>query len=201
MSSSRNFFPLRYAPDCTFSSRKMKKLPTVGGGHPPPTLPPLRRYAPSQRLRPQMFWLITPLTLVTTHTFPLGAPPPPPPMRWPTVRHWPCVMFRWTNKQQGIHHYQDIYDWISINTSWIKFYSVNHQTFCLILYTQQSMGKLSMGWGGGGKSSHLSVFTSLKHNDVFKVQIFSGLHVYTFKVSLPKMNSSKLVSFAKMNSS
>ena len=25
----------------------MKKLPTVGGGHPPPTLPPLGRYAPS----------------------------------------------------------------------------------------------------------------------------------------------------------
>ena len=24
-----------YAPDCTFSSRKMKKLPTVGGGTPP----------------------------------------------------------------------------------------------------------------------------------------------------------------------
>ena len=37
-------FFLRYAPDCTFSSRKMKKLPTVGGGH---TLPPLGRYAPS----------------------------------------------------------------------------------------------------------------------------------------------------------
>ena len=36
MSPSRNFL-LRYAPDCTFSSRKMKKLPTVGGGtHPPP---------------------------------------------------------------------------------------------------------------------------------------------------------------------
>ena len=27
----RNFL-LRYAPDCTFSSRKMKKLPTTGGG-------------------------------------------------------------------------------------------------------------------------------------------------------------------------
>ena len=34
MSSSWNFL-LRYAPDCTFSSRKMKKLPTVGGGTPP----------------------------------------------------------------------------------------------------------------------------------------------------------------------
>ena len=52
--SSWNFL-LRYAPDCTFSSRKMKKLPTVGGGH---TLPPLGRYAPSQRLRPQTFWLM-----------------------------------------------------------------------------------------------------------------------------------------------
>ena len=31
MSPSRNFL-LRYAPDCTFSSRKMKMLPTVGGG-------------------------------------------------------------------------------------------------------------------------------------------------------------------------
>ena len=30
MSSSRNFL-LRYAPDCTFSSRNMKNLPTVGG--------------------------------------------------------------------------------------------------------------------------------------------------------------------------
>ena len=38
--SSRNFL-LRYAPDCTFLSRKMKKFFTVGGGHPlshpPPT--------------------------------------------------------------------------------------------------------------------------------------------------------------------
>ena len=61
MSSSRNFL-LRYAPDCTFSSRNMKNLPTVGGRTPPShILPPLGRYAPSQRLRPQMFWLITPL--------------------------------------------------------------------------------------------------------------------------------------------
>ena len=45
MSSSRNFL-LRYAPDCTFSSRKMKKLPTP----PSHTLPLLGRYAPSQRL-------------------------------------------------------------------------------------------------------------------------------------------------------
>ena len=62
MSSSRNFL-LRYAPDCTFSSRKIKKLPTVGGGTPPSpshTLPPARslrslglgRFAPSQRLCP-----------------------------------------------------------------------------------------------------------------------------------------------------
>ena len=56
MSSSRNFL-LRYAPDCTFSSRKLKKLPTVGGGTPPPTARSLRslglgRFAPSQRLRP-----------------------------------------------------------------------------------------------------------------------------------------------------
>ena len=33
-------FLLRYAPDCTFSSRKMKKLPSVGGRTPPPP-PPL----------------------------------------------------------------------------------------------------------------------------------------------------------------
>ena len=38
---SRNFL-LKYAPDCTFSSRKMKKLPTVGGGIPPPTPYPHR---------------------------------------------------------------------------------------------------------------------------------------------------------------
>ena len=53
----------RYAPDCTFSSRKMKKLPTVGGGtgdtplpHPPPARSlrslGLGRFAPSQRLCP-----------------------------------------------------------------------------------------------------------------------------------------------------
>ena len=36
MSSNQNFL-LRCAPDCTFSSRKMQKLPTVGGGTPPPT--------------------------------------------------------------------------------------------------------------------------------------------------------------------
>ena len=68
MSSSQNFL-LRYAPDCTFSSRKMKKLPTVGGETPPShTLPPLGRYAPSGLVAslprkdcapPQMFWLIT----------------------------------------------------------------------------------------------------------------------------------------------
>ena len=40
MSSSLNVL-LRYATDCTFSSRKMKKfLGTVGGGNPPPTLSP-----------------------------------------------------------------------------------------------------------------------------------------------------------------
>ena len=72
MSSSRNFL-LRYAPDCTFSSRKMKKLLTVGGGHPPPAARSLRslglgRFAPSQRLRPKCFGsIITPLV-----------PPPPP---------------------------------------------------------------------------------------------------------------------------
>ena len=74
MSSSRNFI-LRYAPDRTFSSRKMKKLPTVGGGNPSHTLPPLSRYAPSGLVAslprkdcapPQMFWLITPLSLNTT---------------------------------------------------------------------------------------------------------------------------------------
>ena len=44
MSSSGNFL-IRYAPDCTFLSRKIKKLPTVGThSH---TLPPLGRYAPS----------------------------------------------------------------------------------------------------------------------------------------------------------
>ena len=43
MSSSRNFL-LRYAPDCAFSSRKITP--------PSHTLPPLCRYAPSQRLRP-----------------------------------------------------------------------------------------------------------------------------------------------------
>ena len=73
MSSSRNFL-LRYALDCTFSSRKMKKLPTVGGGTPPShTLLPLGRYGPSglvaslprKDCAPQMFWLITPLH---THT-------------------------------------------------------------------------------------------------------------------------------------
>ena len=48
VSSSRNFL-LRYALDCTFSSRKIKKLPTVGGGggdrlpHPPPPPPRQRR--------------------------------------------------------------------------------------------------------------------------------------------------------------
>ena len=41
----------RYAPDCTFFKSKIKKLPSVGGGKPPShTLPPLGRYAPSQRL-------------------------------------------------------------------------------------------------------------------------------------------------------
>ena len=38
-------FLLRYAPDCTFSSRKMKKLPIVGGGHPPPPARSLRSLA------------------------------------------------------------------------------------------------------------------------------------------------------------
>ena len=60
ISSTRNFL-LRYmyAPDGTFSSRKMKKLPTVGGT-PLPYPPPARslrslglgRFAPSQRLCP-----------------------------------------------------------------------------------------------------------------------------------------------------
>ena len=36
---SRNFL-LKYAQNCTFSSRKMKKLPTIWeGGHPPPDTP------------------------------------------------------------------------------------------------------------------------------------------------------------------
>ena len=91
MSSSRNFL-LRCAPDCTFSSRKIKKssLPWEGDTplqHPPPA-PSLRslglgRFAHSQRLRPQMFWLITSLYRQKT---PLkealwgggGSPPPPP---------------------------------------------------------------------------------------------------------------------------
>ena len=60
MSSSQNFL-LRYAPDCTFSSRKMKKLPTVG--HPPPTARSLRSLA--KIVPPKMFWLITPLFLWT----------------------------------------------------------------------------------------------------------------------------------------
>ena len=80
MSSSRHFL-LRYAPDCTFSSRKIKNLPT--GGTPPfHPLPPLGRYALrrawslrsqcSQRLRPQMFWLITPLhDLPSVHLYDL----------------------------------------------------------------------------------------------------------------------------------
>ena len=64
---------LRYAPDCTFSSRKIKKLPTVGGGTPPPTPSP-RSVATLPRARslrslakivpPQMFWLITPLGMI-----------------------------------------------------------------------------------------------------------------------------------------
>ena len=37
-------FPM-YAPDCTFSSRKMKKLPTVGGGTPGPPTPSPRSVA------------------------------------------------------------------------------------------------------------------------------------------------------------
>ena len=45
-----------------FQVEKWKSSLPWEGGHPPPTLPPLGRYAPSQ-----MFWLITPL---------LGAPPP-----------------------------------------------------------------------------------------------------------------------------
>ena len=59
-------FLLRYAPGCTFSSRKMKKLPSVGGGtppfHPPPTPSP-RSVAtlPRKDCAPQIFWLITPL--------------------------------------------------------------------------------------------------------------------------------------------
>ena len=76
MSSSQNFLS-RYAPDCTVSSPKMQKLPTVGGGTPPPTpSPPLSRFAPSGLvaslprnirwwcgfcLAPQKFLLITPL--------------------------------------------------------------------------------------------------------------------------------------------
>ena len=55
MSSSRNFL-LRYAPDCTFSSRKMKKLPIVGGETPPShTLPPLPRFAPRKDWAPIFF--------------------------------------------------------------------------------------------------------------------------------------------------
>ena len=68
MSSSRNFL-LRYAPDCKFSSPKMKKLLTVGGGgdtplpHPPParSLRSLAKIAPPN---------------VLAH-YATGAPPPP----------------------------------------------------------------------------------------------------------------------------
>ena len=60
MSSSRNFL-LRYDPDYTFSSRKMKKLPSVGGGTPSPARSlsshGLGRLAPPQKLSPQMFWV------------------------------------------------------------------------------------------------------------------------------------------------
>ena len=56
MSSSQIFLLLHI-----FKSRN-EKAPYRGrvweGGVPPP---PLGRYDPSQRLRPQMFWLITPL--------------------------------------------------------------------------------------------------------------------------------------------
>ena len=49
-----------------FQVEKMQKLPTVGGETHPTPAPSLRslgpgRFAPSQRLRPQMFSLITPL--------------------------------------------------------------------------------------------------------------------------------------------
>ena len=44
---SQNFL-CRYAPDCTISSPKMQKLPTVGGGDTPlPHPPPLGRFATS----------------------------------------------------------------------------------------------------------------------------------------------------------
>ena len=51
MSSSLNFL-LRYAPDCTFSSRKMKMLPTVGGGNPPPTPCPARSLSSLAKIAP-----------------------------------------------------------------------------------------------------------------------------------------------------
>ena len=50
---------LRYAPDCIFSSWKLKKLPTVGGHTLPVSVAPL----PRKLFAPQMFWLITPLML------------------------------------------------------------------------------------------------------------------------------------------
>ena len=96
MSPSRNFLEvLRYAPDCTFSSRKMKSsLPSEGGGTPPShTLPPLGRYAPSGLVASLSRKDCAPPNVLAhyatdasdnTH-FSTRCPP----MRWPTVRHWP----------------------------------------------------------------------------------------------------------------
>ena len=74
MSSSRNFL-LRYAPDCIFSSRKMKKLLTVGGGTPPPTSSP-RSVATLPRA-----WSLRSLAKIAPPNvlahYATGPPPPP----------------------------------------------------------------------------------------------------------------------------
>ena len=58
---SQNFL-CRYAPDCTISSPKMQKLPTVGGGNPPShTLPP----PPSVASRPRA-WSLRSLAILCT---------------------------------------------------------------------------------------------------------------------------------------
>ena len=64
---------LRYAPDCTFSSRKMKKLLTVGGGTPPPTPSPSPR---SVATLPRA-WSLRSLAKIV-----------PPPKCFGSLRHW-----------------------------------------------------------------------------------------------------------------
>ena len=66
------------------------------------------------------------------------------------------MMLSWTNKQQGLQKYsklyshnQDIYDWISLFNKLLGLW---------FILTQKSMGEMNEY----GKSSHLSIFTSLK---------------------------------------